>query len=850
MATPSYPQRVVRHLTERKHKVTSGVTDELKYQDELHRVLGRVTSDTSRGLASKIITLNAIRDAELCDASVAAKYKNACLGANSHGVESSDEQMMTSGTGDTAGAPSEQSVGEKYSFDNLRWHTQPGADPWAFSLDEDTNVLRELEFLTKKSQEMNRKAREMAESVAKDIMGMFAMEELKKEFDGKAKPDRVVEIGTTDTESTLHEIKSDETCENRKKEAQRNRDKETALYRSVLASTSTSLRRAESAVRDVENFAHAIQRKYPYPEVNKNVGNVESDEISSHVASWDDVDPTDPEGTVTPVHVHWTDIGVVRDTKISDDKENSVDETNDEEDTTVGDTEENERETEPKNPIEESPPVVSESPDKSPESTTHPPGDVPEPEPDLNVVDAFSASLVKQLVRGAITNVLETALSVEESLEPPLVVSEEEIVASLVRVAIENVLTYEQTVSETPSRPPQKRALLVGCNYFNPACSELTRLRGSLNDVASVHKMLRQSNLGFETENVKILIDTPTDGNTSFLSRSFGSSGTGTSDFGWLDGTRVPAVLSELISSELIDPAKPPTTKTIKAELQKLIKDAVPNDFLLFHFSGHASQVPDESLSELDGAFESLCTVDMDWQNNLGITEVDLSDLFKKVEEIGCTLLVTVDAKHCGALNGSVTYVADDNFVDTARKQIGGTNSVKKKSELHDSLFGRFVAPPTFAAKRIATLSNDAKEKSKSSFGSTQNLVTGHLKAISESKSDVPVSGPSQRGTVVLTGCHASRGETCRESKSCVDGAIRGAFTNGLCEVLTEMIAKHETEPESEKKASSPVAIATAVSDAMRLSLTKEYAVDQQGARKQTPLAVVGKGTETVKLFE
>ena len=64
------------------------------------------------------------------------------------------------------------------------------------------------------------------------------------------------------------------------------------------------------------------------------------------------------------------------------------------------------------------------------------------------------------------------------------------------------------------------------------------------------------------------------------------------------------------------------------------------------------------------------------------------------------------------------------------------------------------------------------------------------------------------------------------------------------------MIAKHETEPESEKKASSPVAIATAVSDAMRLSLKKEYAVDQQETRKQTPLAVVGKGTETVKLFE
>ena len=64
--------------------------------------------------------------------------------------------------------------------------------------------------------------------------------------------------------------------------------------------------------------------------------------------------------------------------------------------------------------------------------------------------------------------------------------------------------------------------------------------------------------------------------------------------------------------------------------------------------------MPDETDGELDGAYESLCSIDTDWAGNSGITEVDLIALSNRVTEIGAQLMVTIDAKHCGALGGSV----------------------------------------------------------------------------------------------------------------------------------------------------------------------------------------------------
>ena len=80
--------------------------------------------------------------------------------------------------------------------------------------------------------------------------------------------------------------------------------------------------------------------------------------------------------------------------------------------------------------------------------------------------------------------------------------------------------------------------------------------------------------------------------------------------------------------------------------------------------------MPDETDGELDGAYESLCSIDTDWAGNSGITEVDLIALSNRVTEIGAQLMVTIDAKHCGALGGSVVYVTDHAFVQSARAQI------------------------------------------------------------------------------------------------------------------------------------------------------------------------------------
>ena len=89
------------------------------------------------------------------------------------------------------------------------------------------------------------------------------------------------------------------------------------------------------------------------------------------------------------------------------------------------------------------------------------------------------------------------------------------------------------------------------------------------------------------------------------------------------------------------------TKKAILDRLKWLVKDAKSGDRLLFHFSGHGSQIRDRDGDELkDSLDEIICPHDMDWDGTY-IVDDDLKAVFAKLPA-GVHLEVLLDSCHSG----------------------------------------------------------------------------------------------------------------------------------------------------------------------------------------------------------
>jgi hypothetical protein len=89
------------------------------------------------------------------------------------------------------------------------------------------------------------------------------------------------------------------------------------------------------------------------------------------------------------------------------------------------------------------------------------------------------------------------------------------------------------------------------------------------------------------------------------------------------------------------------TKKNIMERLKWLVQGAKAGDKLLFHFSGHGSQVRDRDGDELkDKLDEILCPHDMDWDGTY-IVDDELRKLFAGLPK-GCALEVLLDSCHSG----------------------------------------------------------------------------------------------------------------------------------------------------------------------------------------------------------
>jgi hypothetical protein len=139
-----------------------------------------------------------------------------------------------------------------------------------------------------------------------------------------------------------------------------------------------------------------------------------------------------------------------------------------------------------------------------------------------------------------------------------------------------------------------KKALLVGINDYKG----VSDLKGCVNDVLDMHFSLR-SLLNYQTSDIRVLTD----------SRA--------------------------------------TKNNILYRLKWLVRGAKPGDMLMFHFSGHGSQIRDRDGDEVvDHLDELICPYDMDWDGTY-ITDDELNRIFSGVPE-GVLLEVVLDCCHSG----------------------------------------------------------------------------------------------------------------------------------------------------------------------------------------------------------
>ena len=139
-----------------------------------------------------------------------------------------------------------------------------------------------------------------------------------------------------------------------------------------------------------------------------------------------------------------------------------------------------------------------------------------------------------------------------------------------------------------------KKALLVGINRYPDPANEL---KGCINDVLLVRETLER-HYGFtEPGGVRVLTDARA------------------------------------------------TTAAILDGLAWVAEGATPGDSLVFHYSGHGSQVPDRNGDERDGLDEILCPYDLEWDHPL--SDDDLATAVAGIPK-GALLTVILDCCHSG----------------------------------------------------------------------------------------------------------------------------------------------------------------------------------------------------------
>jgi len=229
-----------------------------------------------------------------------------------------------------------------------------------------------------------------------------------------------------------------------------------------------------------------------------------------------------------------------------------------------------------------------------------------------------------------------------------------------------------------------KKALTVGINDYQG----IRDLRGCINDVTNMRDILRNY-LGFSNDEIRVLTD----------SRA--------------------------------------TKDGILTRLQWLIDNAKSGDFLVFHYSGHGSQIRDRNGDESlqDGLDELICPYDFNWDGKY-IIDDDLYKIFKSLPQ-GVLLEVFLDCCHSGTGLRDISFGRPDH--------LGPPNPTQS----------RYIPPPIDVASRHEGEEDQLKQ----------------VRLFERGRSE-----PAKH--ILWSGCRADQ----KSADAYIDGAYNGAFTYYFCQ--------------------------------------------------------------------
>lgn len=192
-----------------------------------------------------------------------------------------------------------------------------------------------------------------------------------------------------------------------------------------------------------------------------------------------------------------------------------------------------------------------------------------------------------------------------------------------------------------------------------------------------------------------------------------------------------------------------------------LVDGAKEGDLLLFHFSGHGSQIQDRDGDELEDSLdEILCLYDMDFRNpDSYLLDDDFNDIIDRLPK-GVFLTVCIDSCHSGTSTRDLTLLTSELQIPQAEMKIQP----------------RFIEPPADIALRSYNASIAIRR-----LGSK----------IREDKKDKVAGKGAEAKHVLLAGCMDDQ----TSADAYINNNYAGAFTYYLCKTIRDtrgLITCHE----------------------------------------------------------
>ena len=244
-----------------------------------------------------------------------------------------------------------------------------------------------------------------------------------------------------------------------------------------------------------------------------------------------------------------------------------------------------------------------------------------------------------------------------------------------------------------------KKALLVGVNKYK----YVRPLNGCVNDVRNMADILT-SFYGFSADEIRTIVDESVTRN-NLMNR-----------FDWL------------------------------------LDDVKEGDLLLFHFSGHGSQIQDRDGDELeDDLDEILCLYDMDFRNpDSYLPDDDFNNIIDRLPK-GVFLTVCIDSCHSGTATRDLAFLASELQIPPTEAKIQP----------------RFIEPPADIAMR--------------SYSKSVNIRRMGSK-IKEDKKGTGFESNAEAKHVLLAGCMDDQ----TSADAYINNDYAGAFTYNLCKAIRD----------------------------------------------------------------